>query len=44
MDILICTPGRLIEMVKKKATNLHRTTYFVIDEADKMFNMVFLII
>jgi len=39
---LICTPGRLIEMVKKKATNFIRTTYVVLDEADKMFNMVFL--
>ena len=40
VDILVCTPGRLIEMVKKKATNFIRTTYVVLDEADKMFNMV----
>jgi len=37
---LICTPGRLIEMVKKKATNFLRTSYVVLDEADKMFQMV----
>jgi ATP-dependent RNA helicase DDX42 len=40
VEIIICTPGRLIEMVKKKATNFVRTTYVVLDEADKMFNMV----
>lgn len=41
VEILVATPGRLIEMVKKKATNLKRCTYFVIDEADKMFSMGF---
>ncbi len=41
VEILIATPGRLIDMVKKKATNLKRCTYFVIDEADKMFSMGF---
>jgi len=41
VDILIATPGRLIEMVKKKATNFKRCTYIVIDEADKMFSMGF---
>ena len=41
VEILIATPGRLIEMVKKKATNFKRCTYIVIDEADKMFSMGF---
>lgn len=41
MEILIATPGRLIDMVKKKALNFARTTYTVIDEADKMFSMGF---
>jgi superfamily II DNA/RNA helicase len=41
VEILIATPGRLIEMVKKKATNFVRTTYAVLDEADKMFSMGF---
>ncbi|KAA0183756.1 ATP-dependent RNA helicase DDX42 [Fasciolopsis buskii] len=40
-EILICTPGRLIDLVKKKSTNLRRTTYLVFDEADKMFNLGF---
>ncbi|KAL3316720.1 ATP-dependent RNA helicase ddx42 [Cichlidogyrus casuarinus] len=40
-EILICTPGRLIDLVKKKATNLRRVTFLVFDEADKMFNLGF---
>jgi ATP-dependent RNA helicase DDX42 len=28
-------------MIKKKATNFMRTTYVVLDEADKMFSMGF---
>ncbi|CAK56549.1 unnamed protein product (macronuclear) [Paramecium tetraurelia] len=41
VDIIIATPGRLIEMVKKKATNLQRCTYIVLDEADQMFSLGF---
>jgi len=33
--------GRLIDLVKKKATNLRRVTYVVFDEADRMFDMGF---
>ena len=33
--------GRLIDLVKKKATNLRRVTFMVFDEADKMFNLGF---
>ena len=33
--------GRLIDLVKKKATNLHRVTFLVYDEADRMFDMGF---
>ena len=38
-EILVCTPERLIDLVKKRATNLRRVTYLVFDEADKMFNL-----
>jgi ATP-dependent RNA helicase DDX42 len=41
MDVIVATPGRLIEMLKKKATNLKRCTYLVIDEADSMFSLGF---
>jgi len=40
-EILVCTPGRLIDLIKKKGTNLRRVTYLVLDEADRMFDMGF---
>ncbi|CAF1162373.1 unnamed protein product [Didymodactylos carnosus] len=40
-EILVCTPGRLIDLVRKKGTNLNRVTYMVLDEADRMFDMGF---
>jgi hypothetical protein len=40
-EIVVCTPGRLIDLLKMKATNLHRVTFLVLDEADKMFDMGF---
>lgn len=40
-EIVVATPGRMIDMIKMKATNLQRVTYLVMDEADKMFNMGF---
>ena len=33
--------GRLIDLIKGKATNLQRVTYLVFDEADRMFDMGF---
>lgn len=33
--------GRMIDMVKIKATNLQRVTFLVLDEADRMFDMGF---
>ena len=40
-ELIISTPGRLIDMVKKKATNFDRVTFVVLDEADKMLEMGF---
>ena len=40
-EIAIATPGRMIDMVKMKVTNLERVTYLVLDEADRMFDMGF---
>eukprot|EP00794_Sanderia_malayensis_P003420 gene3420-3911_t len=40
-EIVIATPGRLIDLIKAKATNLRRVTYLVFDEADRMFDMGF---
>lgn len=40
-EIVVATPGRMIDLIKIKATNLQRVTYLVLDEADKMLNMGF---
>ncbi|KRZ11219.1 ATP-dependent RNA helicase DDX42 [Trichinella zimbabwensis] len=40
-EVVVCTPGRIIDLVKAKATNFERVTYFVLDEADRMFDLGF---
>ena len=40
-EIVVSTPGRLIDLVKKKGTNLKRVTFVVLDEADRMLSMGF---
>jgi ATP-dependent RNA helicase DDX42 len=40
-EIVVATPGRMIDLVKMKATNLQRVTFLVLDEADRMFDMGF---
>lgn len=40
-EVLVCTPGRLIDLVKMKACSLDRVTYLVFDEADRCFDMGF---
>ncbi|WP_417603333.1 DEAD/DEAH box helicase [Owenweeksia hongkongensis] len=39
--ILVATPGRLIDLVKKKAVNLSEVKTVVLDEADEMLSMGF---
>ncbi|CAG8457528.1 17001_t:CDS:10 [Dentiscutata heterogama] len=41
IEILVGTPGRLIDMVKMKATNFRRVSFLVLDEADRMFDLGF---
>jgi ATP-dependent RNA helicase DDX5/DBP2 len=39
VEIVIATPGRLIDHLEGNVTNLRRVTYLVLDEADRMLDM-----
>jgi ATP-dependent RNA helicase DeaD len=38
---VVATPGRLIDLIERKAINLEQIRYVVLDEADEMLNMGF---
>lgn len=40
-QIVVATPGRLIDLVKRKAVKLQDIKYVILDEADEMLNMGF---
>ncbi len=40
-QIVVATPGRLLDMIGRKAANLSKVTCVVLDEADEMLNMGF---
>ncbi len=42
VDVLIGTPGRLIDYYKQRVYGLKKTRYLIIDEADRMFDMGFI--
>ena len=41
VDILVATPGRLIDHIGEKVIDLSATEYFVLDEADQMLDLGF---
>lgn len=42
VDVLIATPGRLLDLIKQRHLNLSGLEIFVLDEADRMLDMGFL--
>lgn len=42
IDILIATPGRLLDLINQKFVHLHYLKIFVLDEADRMLDMGFI--
>jgi len=42
VDILVGTPGRLLDFVRNNIVKLHKTEILIIDEADRMLDMGFI--
>jgi len=42
VDIVVATPGRLLDLVQQKAVRLDAVQVLIIDEADRMFDMGFI--
>ena len=42
IDILIATPGRLLDLINQKHITLNHIQHFVLDEADRMLDMGFI--
>ncbi|MBD8556548.1 DEAD/DEAH box helicase [Rhizobium sp. CFBP 8762] len=42
VDILVATPGRLLDLIARKAVSLTQARYLVLDEADQMLDLGFI--
>ena len=42
VDILVATPGRLLDLAQQRRADLSQCEYLIIDEADRMFDMGFI--
>ncbi len=42
VDIIIATPGRLLDLIGQKALDLSHVEYLILDEADRMLDMGFI--
>ena len=42
VDVLVATPGRLLDHVQQRTVNLSKVEIFVLDEADRMLDMGFM--
>jgi len=42
VDVVVGTPGRVIDLIERKLLKLNSLKYFILDEADEMLNMGFI--
>jgi superfamily II DNA/RNA helicase len=42
VEVLVATPGRLLDLMENRAVTLDRVEHFVLDEADRMLDMGFI--